>query len=191
MDTAILEKEYTPDELLALENGQRFELIDGRLKEKPPMGAEANLVATALASLLYAHASSSKRGHVFTQDCGYQIFSADPKKVRKPDVSFIPRGRLPGERIPGGHVRVPPDLIVEVVSPNDLANDLEPRVADYLAVGVKLIWVIYPITRSLYVIRQDGTAARLTQGQDLHGENVLPDFTCRIDELFADLGPQP
>ncbi len=82
---------------------------------------------------------------------------------------------------------IPPDLEVEVVSPNELAEDTEARVTDYLAAGVKLLWIIYPSTRSIWILHRDGTAARLTEAQDLSGEDVVPGFTCSIRTLFADL----
>jgi Uma2 family endonuclease len=173
--------------LRTLESEQRFEWVDGQLKEKPCMGARANRVATVLARLLDSHAAAHRLGWVFTQECGYQAFPHEPKRVRFPDVSFVARGRLPNDQVPDGHMRVPPDLEIEVVSPNDEAEDLEARVNDYLAAGVRLLWIIYPTTRSVWIVRRDGTAARLTEAQELSGEDVVSGFTCPLRTLFADL----
>ena len=52
---------------------------------------------------------------------GYQCFPHDPGLVRKPDVSFVRYGRFPGGVLPEGWAKIPPDLAVEVVSPNDTA----------------------------------------------------------------------
>jgi len=57
-------------------------------------------------------------------------------------------------------------------------------VDDYLRAGVKLLWVLYPITRSVWVVRSDGSAARLTEGKELSGEDVVAGFSCRVAELF-------
>jgi Uma2 family endonuclease len=187
MNPILLEDRLLPEDLLTFDTEHRYEWIDGQLKEKPPMGAEANLVATILVSLLHQFATSRQLGFVFSQECGYKIFPSDPKKTRKPDASFIARGRLPNDRPPRGHVTIPPDLEVEVVSPNDLAEEIDMRVADYLTAGVKLIWIIYPATRSVWVFRRDGTAARLTEAQELTGEDAVPGFTCSVRTLFADL----
>lgn len=176
----VLPPELTP------ERG-RYEFLDGQLREKPPMGAKANRVATVLVRLLDTHAAARKLGPVFSQECGYQIFPDQPKKVRKPDFSFIPRGRLPGDELPDGNVTVPPDLVGEVVSPNDLAEDIEARVDDYLRAGVKQVWVLHPNRKTVYVYRLDGSARRLTVADELSGETVLPDFTCRVAELFAEV----
>jgi Uma2 family endonuclease len=184
MTTATLEGRYTPEDLLAMEDGHCYELVDGRLVEKN-MGAEAGVIVANLIALLVPHVRSRKLGLVFTNECGYQIFG-DANRVRKPDASVIRRGRLPDDRAPRGHARIPPDLAVEVVSPNDLAEDIDARITDYLGAGVKLLWVLYPATRSVYIFRPDGSAARLTAAGTLGGEDVLPDFTCRVEDLFAE-----
>jgi Uma2 family endonuclease len=173
--------------LRTFEDQQRFEWVNGQLKEKPNMGAKANRIATILARLLDTHAAAHRLGLVFTQECGYQAFPNEPKRVRFPDLSFVARGRLPNDQPPDGHMRIPPDLEVEVVSLNDLAEDLEARVSDYLAVGVRLLWIIYPGSRSVWIVRRDGTAARLTEAQELSGEDVISGFTCLLRALFADL----
>jgi Uma2 family endonuclease len=184
MTPSTIEPEAPADFRLTLGAEQRYEWINGQLREKPPMGAEANRVATILVSLLNSFVTARRLGLVFSQECGYQIFEGEPKKVRKPDASFIPLGRLPGDRPPRGHVRVRPDLIVEVVSPNDSAEEIEARVDDYLRAGVKLLWVLYPATHAVWVLRADGSAARLSEGKELSGEDVVAGFSCRVAELF-------
>src|SRR4051812_12877978 len=80
------------------ESEKRYEVIDGELREKPPMGAKANRVATILARYLDQFADENKLGLVFTMDCAYQIFPHKPKQTRKPDISFVPAGLIrPGE----------------------------------------------------------------------------------------------
>jgi Uma2 family endonuclease len=177
-----------PDEhLLTLDSEHRYEWVNDKLREKPPMGAGANRVATILVRLMDAHATAAGLGLVFSMECGYQVFPHDPKKVRKPDASFIARGRLPNDRPPRGQVTIAPDLEVEVVSPNDEAEEIDQRVADYLAAGVKLLWIVYPASRSVWLVRRDGSAARLTEADELRGEDVLPGFACPVRTLFADL----
>jgi Uma2 family endonuclease len=186
MSTAPVQTRYTPDDLLALENGNCFELIDGQLVEKN-MGAEAGVIAANVIFLPRLFVRDHGGGVVSTQDAGYQIFPHAPDRVRKPDTSFIRHGRLPGNRVPRGNVSVAPDLVVEVVSPNDLAEEVNTRVVDYLLAGVRLIWVIYPATRFVQVFRPGGVVAYRTAADELGGEDVLPGFACRVEELFAGL----
>jgi Uma2 family endonuclease len=170
-----------------LEDEHRFEWIDGQLKEKPDMGAKANRVTAILIRLLDTYTTTHQLGFVLAPECGYKIFPRDPKKVRKPDASFVARGRLPNNELPDGHMTVAPDFVVEVISPNDLAEEIDARVADYLSAEVRLLWLIYPATRSVWIVRRDGTAARLTETQELSGEDVVAGFTCPVRALFADL----
>ena len=90
-----------------------------------------------------------------------KCFPHAPGMVRRPDVSFIRRGRLPGDVSPDGWIKIPPDLAVEVVSPNDVVEELEEKLEDYQKAGIPLVWVIYPKRRKARVFRLDGTDSRL------------------------------
>jgi Uma2 family endonuclease len=170
------------EEEIDLENG--FEWIDGQAVEKP-MGLESSRVATTLIRVLDTHVSLNNLGDVFGSEAGYRINVGSSRRVRKPDLSFVTRGRFPEDRLPRGNSTIAPDLAVEVISPNDTAEDIEQRIADFLSVGTRLFWIIYPATRSVWVLRADGTAARLTEGQELSGEDVIPGFSCPVATLFT------
>src|SRR5207248_2512323 len=123
-----------PEDLLEREDGVRYELIGGRLVERH-MGARASEVAANLIQVIGRYVGEHKLGKIFAPDCGYQIFADDPNCVRFPDVSFIARGHLPEDKAPEGHVRVPPDLAVEVVTPNDSAEEVEAKRIAFLQAG--------------------------------------------------------
>jgi Uma2 family endonuclease len=163
---------------------RRFELMEGERVERM-MGAKCGKVAVRVCQLLQNHADAHEGGTAFSSDCGYQIFPYLPKLVRYPDVSFVCKGRLPGDEPPDGHMKIVPDLVVEIVSPNDLAEDIETRVMDYFRVQAPLIWVLYPKTRCLRVLRRGGVATQLAEQDVVSGEEVLPGFVCRVAELFS------
>jgi Uma2 family endonuclease len=178
--------EATPEQLLEREDGHRFELIDGKLVERK-MGAWSSQVALNIMGLLREYVHPKKLGKLFGTDCGYQIFADKPNQVRYPDGSFIAKGRLPEDKTPGGYVRIAPDLAVEAVSPNDTAEEVEAKRIAFLRAGVRLLWVIYPESRTVHVYRKGGGAAALEEGDELTGEDVLPGFVCKVADLFADL----
>ena len=164
--------------------GERYELVDGHLVEKP-IGAESDWIGMRLIAQLVMFVESSRRGHVFGPETGYQCFRDAPNKVRKPDGSFIAAGRLPGNRIPKGHIRIVPDLAIEVISPNDLYYEVEAKVHEYQTAGVRLIWVVNPDLRTVKVYdSQAGHPSELTAGDELTGGDVLPGFRCTIADLF-------
>ena len=132
MSTAVAteSRRYTPEDLLALPDEKNYELVDGRLVDRN-MGTESSEVGGDLYFLLRLFCREHPVGKVWPADNGFQCFPHAPGLVRRPDVSFIRRGRLPGDVSPKGWTRIPPDLAVEVVSPNDLAGELEEKLDDY------------------------------------------------------------
>jgi Uma2 family endonuclease len=184
MSTELLAEPITPDDLLAMPNGDGYELVNGELVERH-MGAESSWIASKLIWLFGCVYGRQQPGHFFTTDCGYQCFPDEPERVRRPDVSFIRTGRFPGERVPRGYIRIAPDLVVEVISPNDLASEIAVKVEEYLEAGVPLVWVIAPDAATVTIHRADGTVTKLHISDEVSGENVLPDFRCQVSELFV------
>ncbi len=184
MAATIERAEVNPEDLLGLTDRPMPELIRGQLVEREPMGQKSDAVATQLLALIWNLVREKDLGLVNGSQGSYQIFPDDPKKVRIPDVSFTRKDRLPPDGPAEGHSRVTPDLVVEVVSPNDSATDLLEKIEDFLAAGVPLIWVANPETRTVQAIRRNGSAAWLRVGDTLDGEDVLPGFRCEVAKLF-------
>jgi Uma2 family endonuclease len=179
---------FTPDDLLRMEDAVNYELVDGKLVERH-MGMESSEIALRIAFLLALFLRDRRTGRLFGADASYQCFPAALTKIRKPDVSFIPSDRIPGGKLPAGHCPIAPGLAVEVVSPGDLAYEVEEKVAEYLEAGVPLVWIVNPPTRTVRVRRPKtsnrGPVAELS-GEDLiSGEDVLPGFSCKVSEFFT------
>ena len=179
---------FTPDDLLRMEDAVNYELVDGKLVERH-MGMEASAIAAQIVMLIGLFLRTSKQGRMFGAEASYQCFPNAPAKVRKPDVSVIRAGRLPNDRAPEGHCRIPPDLAVEVISPNDLAYEVEEKVAEYLQAGVPLVWIVNPPTRTVRIHRPkasaQGPVSELSGDDTITGENVIPGFSCKVSEFFA------
>lgn len=151
------------------------------------MGTLALWIGGELFWLIRAYCRDHQLGWVFPNDTGFQGFPESPRTVRKPDVSFVRFGRFPGEQLPPGWARLAPDLAAEVISPNDLYEEVDQKIEEYLRAGVRRVWVVVPQTRLVRVYRPDGTSVRLGEDDELDGEDVLPGFRCRVRDLF----PQP
>ena len=175
-------KTYTPEDLLSLPDAVNYELVDGNLVERNS-GSESSVIAALIATVLNNFIRGKRIGLVFGADCGYQCFPDAPEEVRKPDVSVVASGRLPGDKPPKGHTKIAPNLAVEVISPNDLAYEIEDKVAEYLAAGVKLVWVVNPASRTVRV--HSGPNSGILRSDDtITGGDVLPGFECRVAEFF-------
>ncbi len=176
---------FTPEDLLKMPDGDRFELVDGRLVETNDMSTLACLVVTELLTILNAYCRANRLGWVFPPHTTFQFFADRPSNVRKPDVSFVRHGRFPGEQLPThGHTPLAPDLAAEVVSPTDEFEHVVSKVQEYLGVGVRLVWVVSPLTRTVLIYRADGSIAGLREDGELDGEDVVPGFRCPVRDLF-------
>ena len=79
----------------------------------------------------------------------------------------------------------PATLAVEVVSPSDRLVDLESKAEAYLAAGTRLVWVVNPTSRRVFIYRGPDHPVRvLGPGQTLDAPDVLPGWSASVDALF-------
>jgi Uma2 family endonuclease len=175
--------QITPEQFLELSDRERYELVNGELVEQL-MSLEAGLVGGEIYARLRDYVRTHQLGLAVPDGVTYQCFPQDPGKIRRPDASFIQKGRLPDEQFASGHVLIPPDLVVEVVSPNDLFYDVEEKVQEYLTAGVRLVWVASPKSRSIAVYAPGRSEVHLGPTDELTGEVVIPGFRVPVSELF-------
>jgi Uma2 family endonuclease len=184
MSTADVQTRYSPEDLLTMPDAKSYELVNGELVERN-MGGLSSWVAGQLLEFLSTYVRQQKAGWVLGADGSYQCFGDDRNRVRKPDVSFIRRGRLSNDEMPIGHIQVPPDLAVEVISPNDLYLDVQTKVAEYLTGGVSQVWVIDPEHRTVLInFADEEPPVFLREADTLTGSDVLPGFERRVADLF-------
>lgn len=183
--STVATREYTPEDLLRMPDGDRYELVDGQLVEQN-MSAWSSYVAGRLHRRLANHCEEHRLGWALPEGTTYQCFPDAPKKVRKADTSYFRPERLSLEMATEeGHLSLAPDLAVEVVSPNDTVYELDKKTEEYLSAGVEIVWVVHPLNRTVQILRKDGTVAMRNENEDLDGENVVPGFRCRIADLFV------
>lgn len=173
----------TPEEFEEMSGVDHMELVDGELREKG-MGIESSFVQSRINRLLGNHVEDHKLGMVLEGEAGYRCFPHRPRLVRKPDTSFVRNGRFPNDRPPLGFTDLVPDLVVEVISPNDTSFEVQERLNDFLLAQVPLIWLVDPHTRTVHVYALGEPFRRLTDGDELTGAPVLPGFRVRVADLF-------
>jgi Uma2 family endonuclease len=103
--------------------------------------------------------------------------------VRIPDVAFLTSVQM-SQIDPDRRIRAAPTLAIEVVSPNDRAEELARKVDQYLAAGSKAVWVVYPKAREVHIFRSSGV--QVLRGTDavLEDQEILPGFSLSLAELF-------
>lgn len=112
------------------------------------------------------------------------VLEEDPPTARLPDVAWVPPERVPETGYGTSLWRQGPDLAVEVTSPSNSWTEIQEKVTEYLAAGTRLVWVVDPPTRTVTTYRPGVRARRLSVGEELDGEDVLPGFGVDLAEYF-------
>ncbi len=161
----------------------RYELSEGELIVTPSPILRHNLIRDGLNAKLADFAQNRKLGTVVSE----MDFKLGGDTVRRPDVAFISAERLEGVDLEQVPLPLAPDLVVEIVSKNDRADDLLMKVTQYLAAGTKAVWLLYPNTRLAYRYsagRLDPEVRSAQAGHAFEEPALLPGFTIAIREIF-------
>ena len=177
-------KLLTADDLLRLyTDGVRGELIRGVLSETMPTGHEHGTIVAKLILRLGGFVEPRNLGDLTASDAGVWL-ERDPDTVREPDIAFFSAAKMPrGVRVTG-YAEVPPDLVVEVASPSNSHREINDKALMWLRYGVRIVWAVYPETRTIEVYREAHAVLTLTQEDSLQGMDVLPGFECIVSGIF-------
>jgi len=169
----------TADQLLhATIPDKRTELVRGILIVREPAAYNHGRVIARITGRLWTHVDLTGAGELLGAETGFTLFR-DPDTVRAPDVAFVHRDRLP-DPSSRAFVELAPDLVVEVLSPDDRPGETLAKVGDWLKAGTRLVWVIDPERRSARIYRADGSESAIAENDAFNGEDVLPGFVCRL-----------
>ena len=161
------------------------EVVNGQVVETLPMGVWECYVASKIFGQFFVKFQGLEVGRPVTETLF--ILRRDPLLRRKPDVAFISAARWPMDRpIPRGEAAwdVVPDLVVEVVSPTDLAANLHGKITEYRSAGVRQTWVVFPEQTEVVEYLADRTSRTYGPGETIPGGDLLPGFTLSINEVF-------
>jgi Uma2 family endonuclease len=179
---AIQTKVSAEDYLARVEAGERIELVDGEVREMSPVSYGHGHITARVSFLLTVHVDERDLGEVVT---GEVLFRLDPanRTFRAADIAFIRRGREPGIEDEFRFYDGSPDMVVEIVSPSNLASDVQKKIAEWLGAGTELVLALYPELRSIVIWSSTGAVVR--QGNDeVTFEPVLPGFRRKAREFF-------
>ena len=174
----------TADDLLRIHLPDKSaELVRGALIVREPPSTEHGRIQSNLSYFVTRHVRENRLGLVFGQDTGFMIQS-NPDTVRGADVAFLRHERATG--LPRrGYAALAPDLVVEILSPDDRPAAYLAKVAEWLGAGTALVWVIDPQRQHGLAYRADGSLTIIAADGQLDGESVLPGFSCPLAEVLA------
>lgn len=162
------------------------EIVEGEEVPKQVMGVYEGLVASSLCGELFSYLKQAALGRVVSEVM-FRVLP-DKRTMRRPDVAFVSYGRW------GRDLKVTsangwdviPDLVVEVVSPTDLAAEVMEKVQEYLDAGVVRVWVIYPNLRKIHSFDVTGESRIIGPNGSLGDDDLLPGFQLALADLFRD-----
>ena len=147
-----------------------------------PANPEHGAISNELAYYLTHHVKQHDLGMIYAAETGF-IIERNPDTVRAPDVAFIRKDRIPA-RYEKGFCRIVPDLVVEVVSPDDSHSEVLDKVHQWLDAGVRLVWVVDPHTRAIQTYQSDRVLEALNPEDRIEGGEVIPGFSLSLSMVF-------
>jgi Uma2 family endonuclease len=179
----------TDAELMQLPgDGNKRQLVDGAI-EVSPAGFRHGWIGTLLGARLVAVVEKRRLGRVADSSTGYRMKSGN---VRSPDLSFVVARRLPRGGADDAFFEGAPDLAVEILSAGNKTakgkRQLDSAIAEYLANGVRLVWVIDPVERRAVAYKGSLTEIESMGPHGiLDGGDVIPGFRCKLSSVLGDV----
>ncbi len=175
----------TAEDLLRIPNaGKQYELVRGVLRKMSPASFRHGEIAGNIAAPLRANVRANGLGRVGVGDPGF-ILQRDPDLILAPDVAFLSNDRLPPGAKAEGFLPFAPDLLVEVVSPGDTADEVEEKIDDWLTMGCRMVVAVNDRRRTVTVHRPGQPPCVLRGEEVFDGEDVVPGFRLPLPEIFA------
>jgi Uma2 family endonuclease len=165
------------------DDGHVYEVIDGQLLKRAAAGGTHGAISSRVGRRVGNVVEERALGEVFNSTTIFAL-RRNPDTGLKPDVSIVRADRLPVGDAFDRPLELVPDLVVEVISPNDRAGEIEDKIAIYLQAGVPLLWVFWPYRRVVTVYVAGRCVRELGAGDELDGGDVLPGFRVAVADLF-------
>lgn len=163
-------------------DGSRLELVRGEIVVMGSPKARHCICCSKIDRRLGNFVEAGNLGWVTSNDTGV-ILDRDPDTMRGPDVAYWSIARQP--TMPEDYFEIPPDIAVEVLSPDDRRKAVRDKIKEYVKHGVKLVWLVDPDTRTVTVYQGSLRGSELDESETLTGGEVLPGFTCKVADLFG------
>ena len=162
----------------------RYDIVDGVMIMAPSPTLRHQTILRQLFLLLNRFVAEHQLGEVWFAPLDILV-QREPLRTRQPDLLFVSneRSEILGEIIEGA-----PDLVVEVLSPDNSRADIEAKLADYAGLGVLECWLVSPEARSVEVLGlSEGNWDRVAMygSGDRVSSRVLVDLAVAVSELFG------
>jgi Uma2 family endonuclease len=167
-----------------------YDIVEGVRKFMPGATWEHQEIVVNIIAMLRDYQIASGSGKVLTAPFDVLIRRVPRLQVRQPDVLFISHAQLAaGGGVPKkGPLEVAPELVVEVISDSETQRRVEDKIRDYVAIGVKECWRVWPETRTVEALRLTAKGADTVHTYDetqALQSLAFPDLTLFVAAIFA------
>jgi Uma2 family endonuclease len=176
------ERPITGEELLRMTDVGRCELVKGKIREMPPATGHSHGRLEFQIAKRLDRSVEEEAGEVMVGEVGIYT-ERNPDSVRAADVLFISQDRL-DRASTEGFLDVPPELVVEILSPENKWEEMRRKLKEYFDVGVDTVWLVEPSNRAVQVYRGIDDVRTLEEGDVLTGDGPLDGFSVEVADLF-------
>jgi len=173
----------TGEELAKMGDTGPSELIEGRLVRMSPTGSRHGRIEARLSRILDTFVEERQLGEVQAGEVGIYT-RRDPDTVRGADILFISHERL-ARAGSSTFLDVAPELVVEILSPDQTWSYLKKKLREYFEAGVIVVLVIDPDEHSIAAYHSLTDIREFGEKDVLALEDVLPGFSVPLAEVFA------
>jgi Uma2 family endonuclease len=173
----------------AYDEDVRAEWVGGEVIIMSPASRQHVDLVGFLNAILRLFSSHHDLGAIYGPEL--QVRFASPPRRRIPDILFVTKERL--EIIKANYVEGPPDLVVEIVSPDSLARDWREKYLEYESAAVREYWVIDPMAErvEVYTLDDENKYALIVAEDGIIRSKVLDGFYLDVTWLWQDPLPNP
>lgn len=185
VEVADVGQKLTLEQFLSMpKSGERYELVDGEAVAKvSPKFFHSRLTSTFWVEL---SAYTNEIGRVMIE------WSVILKRngqdwVPVPDLLYVSYDRLSKDWCEDAPCPVVPELVIEIISPEQTFNQLADKAVDYLNAGVDRVWIVFPPMRSITVFFV-ASPPETYRGDNLLKDDLFPNLELSADQLFIKAG---
>jgi Uma2 family endonuclease len=174
----------TAEQLLSARHEEsRLELVKGDLIVMSPASSEHGRIASRILIRLGTHVETNDLGETFAAETGFLIES-DPDTVRAPDAAFVSYERMSEVDQSVAYLPLAPELVVEVISPNDSSSDVEAKAEQWLGAGSMIVLVADPKNETFRIYRSKSEIQVLHSGETFSSGSVCQNWQLSVNDVF-------
>ncbi|MBK8565437.1 MAG: Uma2 family endonuclease [Saprospiraceae bacterium] len=158
--------------------GVKYEFNNGIIEKSSAMRLSEHYIIANLLAVFQKTPAFAQRSHLTSE---LEVWTSETQ-WRKPDLSLV---TIEQTRAAMDGFEPVPEFVIEVVSPNDKINQIQEKIKEYFAAGVKIIWLIFPHSQNVYIYRNLSQHIEECSGDQIcSAEPIVEGFKMKAADIF-------